>query len=87
MWFLEEDDVTGTTLENIEKFGIKITGRIVLNLWEVFRKEITLKMYSYENVHYHVLHERIPLYSPRDLNRLFDDKLNCWRVMEFYLIR
>ncbi|RWS18036.1 DNA polymerase zeta catalytic subunit-like isoform X3, partial [Dinothrombium tinctorium] len=29
----EEDDVTGPTLENIEKFGIKITGRIVLNLW------------------------------------------------------
>ncbi|RWS18035.1 hypothetical protein B4U79_01204, partial [Dinothrombium tinctorium] len=28
----EEDDVTGPTLENIEKFGIKITGRIVLNL-------------------------------------------------------
>ncbi|RWS22938.1 DNA polymerase zeta catalytic subunit-like protein, partial [Leptotrombidium deliense] len=73
--------------ETIQMFGVRITGRVVLNLWRILTHEITLNVYSYENVHFHVLHERVPNYSHRDLNIWFDDKLNCWRTISFYLAR
>lgn len=68
---------------------LQVPGRIVLNLWRIIRKEVTLNMYSYENVHFHVLHERIPNYSYQNLSNWFDNlqNNNRWRVIEHFLIR
>ncbi|XP_074603452.1 DNA polymerase zeta catalytic subunit isoform X3 [Brevipalpus obovatus] len=69
--------------------GIQIPGRIVLNLWRIIRKEIKLNIYTYENVHFHVLHQRVPAYSYQNLCGWFDspNNLNRWRVLEHYLLR
>ncbi|XP_028411186.1 DNA polymerase zeta catalytic subunit-like isoform X2 [Dendronephthya gigantea] len=68
---------------------IAISGRIVLNIWRLMRHEVTLNVYSFENISYHVLHERIPLYTYRQLSQWWDQKLphNRWRTVEHYIIR
>ncbi|KAI3389405.1 hypothetical protein SNEBB_002800, partial [Seison nebaliae] len=47
---------------------IEITGRICLNMWRILRHEVTLNIYSKENVTYHLLHERIPTFTYRQLD-------------------
>lgn len=68
---------------------IHVAGRIVLNLWRIIRHEVTLNIYSYENVSYHVLHQRSPLYSYRTLSDWFDHKshLYRWRTVEYFVTR
>ena len=68
---------------------ISISGRIVLNVWRLMRHEVTLNVYSFENISYHVLHERIPLYTYRQLTRWWDQKLphNRWRTVDHYVTR
>ncbi|KAH3835832.1 hypothetical protein DPMN_109198 [Dreissena polymorpha] len=65
---------------------IHIAGRIVLNLWRVLRHEVTLNIYSFENVVFHVLHRRIPLYSFRSLTSWFKHRthLHRWKVVDHY---
>lgn len=68
---------------------IKIAGRIILNVWRLMRHEVTLNSYSFENVAFHVLHERIPLFSFRTLSDWWDHKtsLNRWRTVDHYVRR
>ncbi|ELU09367.1 hypothetical protein CAPTEDRAFT_153186 [Capitella teleta] len=68
---------------------IKISGRIVINLWRVLRHELTLNVYTFENVVFHALHKRVPRYSFRCLSDWYDNKtdLHRWRVIEYYTIR
>ncbi|XP_041353976.1 LOW QUALITY PROTEIN: uncharacterized protein LOC121371842 [Gigantopelta aegis] len=68
---------------------IHVTGRIVLNLWRLLRHEVTLNIYSFENVAFHVLHQRLPAYSFRTLSLWYGNRLhhNRWRVVEYYLKR
>jgi DNA polymerase elongation subunit (family B) len=68
---------------------INIGGRIMLNVWRLMRREVTLNVYSLENVVYHVLHQRIPLFSFRKLTEWFDDKnrLYRWRTVQHYTRR
>ena len=42
-------------------------GRIVLNVWRLLRSELALTSYSFENTVFHVLHQRVPLFSPAQL--------------------
>ncbi|XP_035205983.1 uncharacterized protein LOC118181018 isoform X2 [Stegodyphus dumicola] len=65
---------------------ISICGRIVLNVWRLIRKEITLNVYTFENVYYHVLHRRTPLYTFRDLTRWFLGSQKE-KVIHYYSIR
>ena len=51
-----------------------IVGRILLDLWKILRSEITLNIYTFENVVYHVLHERIPHYELNLLSKWFIDE-------------
>ncbi|XP_052087606.1 uncharacterized protein LOC127724637 isoform X3 [Mytilus californianus] len=53
---------------------IHIVGRIVINLWRIMRHEVTLNIYTFENVIYHVLHQRTPKYSFRILNTWYNKK-------------
>ncbi|XP_067429067.1 DNA polymerase zeta catalytic subunit isoform X1 [Thunnus thynnus] len=68
---------------------INIIGRITLNLWRVMKTEATLNSYSFENVAFHVLHQRFPLYSPRTLSDWFDHNTHLyrWKVVDHYVSR
>ncbi|EDO42056.1 predicted protein, partial [Nematostella vectensis] len=68
---------------------IKIAGRIVLNVWRLMRHEVTLNVYSFENVAFHVLHERIPLFPYRSLSDWWDHKtdMHRWRTVQHYVTR
>ncbi|CAH1777995.1 unnamed protein product [Owenia fusiformis] len=68
---------------------IHIAGRVVINLWRILRHEVTLNVYTFENVAYHVLHQREPLFSFKQLSTWYKQPAhkNRWRVIEFYLTR
>ncbi|XP_041831754.1 DNA polymerase zeta catalytic subunit isoform X2 [Melanotaenia boesemani] len=68
---------------------INIIGRITLNLWRVMKTEVTLNNYSFENVAFHVLHQRFPLYTPRMLSDWFDHNTNLyrWKMVDHYVSR
>lgn len=68
---------------------INIIGRVTLNMWRVMKTEVTLNNYSFENVAFHVLHQRFPLYSPRVLSDWFDHNtdLHRWKMADHYVSR
>nr|XP_046229616.1 DNA polymerase zeta catalytic subunit isoform X2 [Scatophagus argus] len=68
---------------------INIIGRITLNLWRVMKTEVTLNNYTFENVAFHVLHQRFPLYSPRTLSDWFDHNTDLyrWKMVDHYVSR
>ncbi|KAF7320333.1 DNA polymerase [Mycena kentingensis (nom. inval.)] len=53
--------------------SFKVVGRHVLNLWRVMRSEVTLNVYDFENVAFHVLGRRYPRFGPRTLNKWYQD--------------
>lgn len=68
---------------------VTITGRVVLNIWRIMRKELTLNIYTFENIYFHVMHQRIPLFAFKTLTEWFDHETDLyrWRVVEHYVIR
>lgn len=85
-----------TDEENIQQdefFGFeydseyKLHGRILLDVWRLLRGEIALTSYSFENIMYHIMHRRCPLYSQEKLTRLWNESVNRWIVIEYYMIR
>lgn len=76
-----KDEVQSTTLQ--------IPGRIVINLWRLLRHEVNLQSYTFENIMYHVLHERIPLHSFKLLTCWWEHRTHLykWMTVEHYLIR
>ncbi|KAG7257685.1 hypothetical protein CRUP_038023 [Coryphaenoides rupestris] len=64
----------------MHSWEINIIGRIVLNLWRIMKTEVTLNNYSFENVAFHVLHQRFPVYSGRTLT-------DWWKVVDHYVGR
>ncbi|KAM9840374.1 DNA polymerase zeta catalytic subunit [Aulostomus maculatus] len=68
---------------------INVIGRITLNLWRMMKTEVTLNNYSFENVAFHVLHQRFPLYSPRTLSDWFDHNTDLyrWKMVDHYVSR
>ncbi|XP_055638271.1 DNA polymerase zeta catalytic subunit isoform X2 [Toxorhynchites rutilus septentrionalis] len=67
--------------------GLKIPGRILLDIWRLMRHEIALTSYSFENITYHILHRRVPRHSFRHLTRLWNKSYSKWIVLEYYLER
>uniref|UniRef100_A0A915HSP9 DNA-directed DNA polymerase family B exonuclease domain-containing protein n=1 Tax=Romanomermis culicivorax TaxID=13658 RepID=A0A915HSP9_ROMCU len=49
---------------------IHIAGRVTLNLWRLLRHEVSINIYTFENVAYHLLRIRCPKYS--------NEKLTSW---------
>lgn len=51
--------------------------------------QVTLSSYTFENVTFHVLHERIPLFTFRTLSDWWDHRtaLNRWRTIDHYVRR
>ncbi|XP_069017932.1 DNA polymerase zeta catalytic subunit isoform X2 [Embiotoca jacksoni] len=80
----ERDEYGASTMTEIN-----IIGRVTLNLWRVMKTEVTLNNYSFENVSFHVLHQRFPLYSPRTLSDWFDHNADLyrWKMVDHYVSR
>ncbi|KAL1738666.1 ribonuclease H-like domain-containing protein, partial [Schizophyllum fasciatum] len=53
---------------------IKVPGRHVLNIWRLMRTELTLSIYSFENVAFQVLRRRVPAYSHATLTRWYNSE-------------
>ncbi|XP_072356139.1 DNA polymerase zeta catalytic subunit [Scyliorhinus torazame] len=78
----ERDEYGATTMSEIN-----IVGRIILNVWRMMRSEVALNNYSFENVAFHVLHQRFPLFSFRVLSDWFDNKTDLyrWKMVDHYI--
>ncbi|KAJ7597046.1 hypothetical protein C8J56DRAFT_919017 [Mycena floridula] len=59
----------------------RVTGRHVLNVWRVMRSELTLSMYTFENVVFQCLRQRVPKYSPATLTRWFNSETTAHVVL------
>nr|XP_020660991.1 DNA polymerase zeta catalytic subunit [Pogona vitticeps] len=68
---------------------INIVGRIILNIWRIMRHEVALTNYTFENVGFHILHQRFPLFTPRVLSDWFDNKADIyrWKMVDYYISR
>ncbi|KIR32771.1 DNA polymerase zeta subunit [Cryptococcus deuterogattii MMRL2647] len=67
----------------------KVAGRHTLNIWRICRSEINLTQYTFENVVFHLLHQRIPHYSPASLTALWRSKSpsHVCRVLKYFFQR
>ncbi|EAL22753.1 hypothetical protein CNBB2010 [Cryptococcus deneoformans B-3501A] len=67
----------------------KVVGRHTLNIWRICRSEINLTQYTFENVVFHLLHQRIPHYSPSSLTALWKSKYpsHACRVLKYFFQR
>ncbi|XP_078068465.1 DNA polymerase zeta catalytic subunit isoform X2 [Mustelus asterias] len=83
--FAPERDEYGATAMS----EINVVGRIILNVWRMMRSEVALNNYSFENVVFHVLHQRFPLFSFRVLSDWFDNKTDLyrWKMVDHYICR
>ena len=68
---------------------IRITGRHMINIWRAMRGELNLLQYTLENIVFHILHQRVPHYSFKDLTGWYTSGVprNITRVVEYYLKR
>ena len=68
---------------------VTITGRIVLDFWRLMRYEIAVQSYTLENIIYHLLHERVPLFTFKELSFWWSHPTNIFRqrVLNYYLFR
>ncbi|XP_029451114.1 DNA polymerase zeta catalytic subunit isoform X2 [Rhinatrema bivittatum] len=80
----ERDEYGADTMSEIN-----IVGRIVLNVWRMMRSEVALTNYSFENVAFHILHQRFPLFSYRTLSDWFDNRTDLyrWKMVDYYVSR
>lgn len=67
--------------------GIRLTGRILLDVWRILRSEITLTSYTFENVMYHIMHKRYALNSHKHLTKMWQNSITRSFVIEYYLHR
>ncbi|KAJ5555085.1 C4-type zinc-finger of DNA polymerase delta [Penicillium sp. DV-2018c] len=69
--------------------SVRITGRHMFNIWRAMKGELNLLQYTMENVVFHVLHRRIPHYSPQDLTMWYQSNRprNILKVMEYFTSR
>lgn len=82
---------------------LQFPGRILLDVWNIMRHEVTLDQYSYENCYYHVLHKRIAKFNNQVLFKWYNQAVNVtlkddnnvgerghgpmWRVFEYFVTR
>lgn len=67
----------------------KIIGRITFNVWRLFRYELALSSYSFENCMYEILKERVPKYSYAQLFEWWnhESRMLRWIPVEHHLTR
>jgi DNA polymerase elongation subunit (family B) len=67
--------------------GIYIVGRVMFNVWWIMRAELTLRIYTFNNIVYHVLHRRMPEYDAQTLHAWFAQPQTRSRCLEHVLAR
>ena len=69
--------------------AILITGRHVVNIWRVMRGDLNLLQYTFENVVFHLLHQRVPHYHPSDLTEWYRSKRSrsSYRTIQYHTDR
>ncbi|KAL1457720.1 hypothetical protein WDU94_007916 [Cyamophila willieti] len=84
-----EVEKRNSSRDEVKSVQLQVPGRIIINLWRLLRHEATLQSYTFENIMYHVLHERVPLYSYKLLTSWWEHRtrLYKWMTVEHYLIR
>ncbi|XP_022117950.2 DNA polymerase zeta catalytic subunit isoform X1 [Pieris rapae] len=67
----------------------RIIGRITFNVWRLFRYELALSSYSFENCMYEILKERVPKYSYAQLSEWWNDESRMlrWIPVEYHLTK
>ncbi|XP_075227107.1 DNA polymerase zeta catalytic subunit [Lycorma delicatula] len=87
--FAKYEDDKGMLGGDSEEFEVKLAGRIILNVWRLLRHEVALQSYTFENIAYHILRKRIPLFSFRTLTQWWEHRSNVykWLVVEHYITR
>ncbi|XP_066469530.1 DNA polymerase zeta catalytic subunit isoform X1 [Tiliqua scincoides] len=80
----ERDEYGSDTMSEIN-----IVGRVILNVWRIMRNEVALTNYTFENVGFHILHQRFPLFTSRVLSDWFDNKADIyrWKMVDYYISR
>ncbi|RVE44019.1 hypothetical protein evm_011317 [Chilo suppressalis] len=70
-------------------FEGRIIGRITFNVWRLFRHELALSSYSFENCMYEILKERVPKYSYAQLAEWWnhESRILRWIPVEYYLTK
>lgn len=68
---------------------VRITGRHTINIWRAMRSELNLLQYTMENVVFHLLHRRIPHYSPAALTRWYQSGTprHLAKVLDYHMSR
>ena len=66
---------------------IQLAGRVIINLWRLMRTEVSLTNYSFENVAYHVLHERLPRLPQTTLFTFYQDTKSFLNFIDYFTIR
>lgn len=51
----------------------------------MFLAQVTLNNYTFENVVFHLLHQRFPLYTQRTLSEWFDHNSDIFRYLYKYI--
>lgn len=84
-----ETSLLNLTMAEEKEPEIRLTGRIVINLWRLLRSEVALQSYSFENIMYHILHQRVALHSFKSLTLWWNHSSGHyrWLTVEFYLVR
>ncbi|GAA5804066.1 hypothetical protein HPULCUR_009552 [Helicostylum pulchrum] len=67
----------------------KVCGRHILNIWRLMKGEMALTSYTFENVVYHLLHDRAPHYSHETLTNWYQKgpAVLKYRLFKYYLKR
>ncbi|WVQ71759.1 hypothetical protein IAR50_001300 [Cryptococcus sp. DSM 104548] len=67
----------------------KVAGRHTFNIWRICRSEINLTQYNFENVVFHLLHQRIPHYSSASLTAMWKSQspAHACRVLKYFFQR
>ena len=51
------------------------------------RSEVALYSYTFENMMYHVLHQRVPKFGRSTLSIWWASEVDRWKTMEYFLTR
>ena len=66
--------------------GMHSAGRIILNLWRLFRMELKLSSYSFHNCVHAILKQRVPRFEQQVLDAWFQSG-QLWRSVEHVALR
>ncbi|KAL9544595.1 hypothetical protein MBANPS3_007546 [Mucor bainieri] len=67
----------------------RVTGRHLLNVWRMMKSELTLTSYTFENIAYNLLHDRVPHYSHATLTSWYTQgpAVLKYRLLKYYMKR